>query len=337
LDASREQIILEENTLSLTIEQVEKNIELIDKQIDSITDLISGKTPEEQALDTLKVRISRLEEIAETDAALFENGLLPETEYRDAQTNLELARAEYASQEISVKLRKFENQKLRNDLIYQKTNLESELFIREASIAETSEKLNRAAAEKNNYIAEYRRNLQNDLVQIDKNIAQYKNEIAKGGTIIGYNTVFAPVSGEINGLSINTTGAVVQTSQVLLTIIPENAELVAETFLLNKDIGFVNKGQEVIVKVEAYPFQKFKTITGKVAYVSPNSYADENLGNVYKLKISLDDDYLTSDGLRYYVSPGMQVSAEVKIGKRRILDFFLEPVVKYLDESLKLR
>ena len=71
--------------------------------------------------------------------------------------------------------------------------------------------------------------------------------------------------------------------------------------------------------------------------ISPDAVEDEKMGTVYKLKISLEKQQMIVNGQNVNIVPGMTVSAEIKTGERRIIEFFLEPVIKYVDEGLKLR
>ena len=122
-----------------------------------------------------------------------------------------------------------------------------------------------------------------------------------------------------------------------MSIVPSNTPLIVEASLLNKDVGFVEIGQEVSVKFDTFPFQKYGTLKGKVMNISPDAVEDEKMGTVYKLKISLEKQQMIVNGQNVNIVPGMTVSAEIKTGERRIIEFFLEPVIKYVDEGLKLR
>lgn len=96
-------------------------------------------------------------------------------------------------------------------------------------------------------------------------------------------------------------------------------------------------GQETEVKLDAFPFQKYGTIRGKVLSISPDAIEDERLGPVYRMKSSLEKSALFVHGREVPVSPGMAGSVEVKTGRRRVIEFFLSPLVKYARESLTVR
>ncbi len=107
--------------------------------------------------------------------------------------------------------------------------------------------------------------------------------------------------------------------------------------VLNRDIGFVRVGQGAEVKLDTFPFQKYGTIPGTVLSLSPDAMEDDRLGPVYLLRASLQADAFLADGGPAALVPGMALNVEVRTGKRRVLEFFLSPLVKYARESLTVR
>lgn len=155
----------------------------------------------------------------------------------------------------------------------------------------------------------------------------------------GKRSINAPVSGYVHILSIKTVGGVVTPAQQVVSLVPEDAALMARVLVLNKDAGFVWPGQKCVVKVDTFDFQKYGMIDGTVESVNPFSVEEkENSGDGYPLHVTLASEELkTKDGSTHKVRPGMSVSAEIQVGKRRVVEFFLFPIIKYLDEGLKVR
>ncbi|MBI3353922.1 MAG: HlyD family type I secretion periplasmic adaptor subunit [Nitrospirae bacterium] len=176
-----------------------------------------------------------------------------------------------------------------------------------------------------------------EIVEREKSIAAMEGETVKARKRYEFERLTSPVDGAVHGLSTYTIGGIVTPAQPIVTIVPEGTPLIIEATVLNKDIGFVKVGQEAEVKFDTFPFQKYGTIKGKVLSVSPDAFDDEKLGPVYKMKVSLEKLSMIVDGRDASVSPGMTVIAEIKTGKRRIIEFFLSPIVKYSNESLTLR
>jgi hemolysin D len=104
--------------------------------------------------------------------------------------------------------------------------------------------------------------------------------------------------------------------------------------LRNKDIGFVEEGQTVEVKVDTFNFTKYGFIDGELTSISDDAIQNENLGLMYSARVKLKQDGLTVNERFVRLSPGMSVTAEVKTGKRRLIEFFLSPLLRYKQESL---
>jgi hemolysin D len=151
--------------------------------------------------------------------------------------------------------------------------------------------------------------------------------------------ITAPVNGTVHQLHVKTVGGVVTPAQPLVSLVPENTPIVANILVVNRDIGYVRQGQECIVKVDTYDFQKHGTVEGRVETVSPfNVENKENTSDGYPVFVNLAAMELkTKDGSVFPLRPGMAVTTEINVGKRRVIEFFLFPIIKYLDEGLKVR
>jgi hemolysin D len=149
--------------------------------------------------------------------------------------------------------------------------------------------------------------------------------------------ILSPVDGSISGLFFHTIGGVVTPAQKLMTVVPLGAPLVAKAVVLNKDIGFVREGMAVSVKIDTFDFQKYGILNGVTRSVATHSTEDEKLGLVYEVFITPLETHLLVDGVKTPVISGMSLTAEIKVGKRRIIEFFIYPLIKYLDEGIKVR
>jgi len=176
-----------------------------------------------------------------------------------------------------------------------------------------------------------------DIVDREKSITAIEGEVIKAKKRYELEKLCSPVAGTVHGLASYTVGGVVTPAQPIVTVVPDGTPLIIEAMALNKDIGFLKVGQEAEVKLDTFPFQKYGTIKGKVVFISPDAFEDEKLGPVYKMKVELEKPSINVDGNGILVSPGMAVTVEVKTNKRRVIEFFLSPIVKYAKESLTLR
>ncbi len=150
-------------------------------------------------------------------------------------------------------------------------------------------------------------------------------------------TIKAPISGYINNVKIHTIGGVVTPAQELMSVVPQNAKLAIKAKVMNQDIGFIDKGMDVSIKVDTFNFQKYGILKGEVTIIGANSVDDERLGPVYEVYIKPQNTTLVVEGKEQSIKAGMTTTNEINIGKRRIIEFFIYPLIKYLDESIKVR
>ena len=150
-------------------------------------------------------------------------------------------------------------------------------------------------------------------------------------------TLTSPVDGTVQDLAAHTVGGVVTAAQTIMVVVPEGEKMEVEALVLNKDIGFVAAGQDAVVKVESFPYTRYGYLNGKVKSISHDAVAHEQLGLVYTAIIALDKSSLSVDGQTVSLSAGMNVGAEIKTGRRRVLDYLLSPLQTKVDESFKER
>ncbi|MDO8545903.1 MAG: HlyD family type I secretion periplasmic adaptor subunit, partial [Nitrospirales bacterium] len=162
-------------------------------------------------------------------------------------------------------------------------------------------------------------------------------ELVKAGQRTGLQTLAAPIDGVVQQLAVHTVGGVVTPAQQLLMVVPSEHQLEAEVMVENKDIGFVKEGQDVEMKIETFPFTRYGLIDGRIVNVSTDAVQLEKGGLVYPAKVSLARSVIQVDGKPVKLSPGMAVSAEIKTGTRRLIEFFLSPLLKTGQESLRER
>lgn len=147
----------------------------------------------------------------------------------------------------------------------------------------------------------------------------------------------SPVDGFVGKLLIHTEGGVVSPNDNLISIVPSDAPLIIKANVLNKDIGFLKLGQEVAVKIDTFSFQKYGLLHGNIIEISKDAIEDEKLGLIYEIKIKPKSLDIKVDGEIKQLEIGMSVIAEVKTGKRRVIELFIYPIIKYMDEGLSVR
>ena len=147
----------------------------------------------------------------------------------------------------------------------------------------------------------------------------------------------SPVDGFVGKLLIHTEGGVVRPNDNLISIVPSDAPLIIKANVLNKDIGFLKLGQEVAIKIDTFSFQKYGLLHGNIIEISKDAIEDEKLGLIYEIKIKPNSLDIKVEGEIKRLEIGMSVIAEVKTGKRRVIELFIYPIIKYMDEGLSVR
>lgn len=166
---------------------------------------------------------------------------------------------------------------------------------------------------------------------------ELEQELVKAQEMSRLQTLRSPVTGTVQQLQVSTVGGVVQAAEKLMVIVPDNALLEVEVMLLNKDVGFVVPGQPVAIKIDTFPYTKYGTLSGEVVSVSKDAIKDERLGMVFPVRIRLSDKEILVENNWVALTPGMSVVAEIKTGRRRIIEYLLSPLQQYRSEALRER
>jgi hemolysin D len=163
--------------------------------------------------------------------------------------------------------------------------------------------------------------------------AAAEQEILKAKKRRDLQRLTSPIDGTITNLAAWTVGGVVKPGDTILNVVPLSATPEIEAMVQNKDIGFVNAGQRVTVKFDAFPFTRYGTVDGEVVNVSRDANQDEKQGLIYPVRVRLDAATIAVDGKPVAIAPGMAVSAEIITGDRRVIEYVLSPILRYRHES----
>jgi len=215
--------------------------------------------------------------------------------------------------------------------------VEQDLAVQQAQLQADRDELQTNLSRRDEYLNQQ---LQSALAK--GNSAQSKadalhQQVVKAGFRNHQYHLTAPITGRVQQLAVHTVGGVVKPAQPLLQVVPRDSKLEIDARVLNKDIGFVHVGQPVEVKVNAFDFTRYGVLHGTVVNLSGDSIQDKQLGLVYKARIQLKTDKLNVDGKWVRLSPGMSVQAEIKTGKRRVIQYFLSPLLRFANDSIRER
>lgn len=195
-----------------------------------------------------------------------------------------------------------------------------------------------------------------DLAIAEQHRDELSQQFVKARQRTRQTEIRAPIDGVVEQLALHTIGGVVTPAQRLLTVVPETDHLMVEALLPNRDVGFVRRGQQVQVKIETFNFTKYGLLPGTVIEVARDSTnraaADQAAlpqddprtsssgggeAQSYVVRIALARSTMEIEGRREPLRPGMAVTAEIKTGRRTIIDYLLSPLARRSSESLHER
>ncbi|MGV0024074.1 HlyD family type I secretion periplasmic adaptor subunit [Phormidesmis priestleyi] len=189
---------------------------------------------------------------------------------------------------------------------------------------------------------QYQLEAQQQIQQLRLKVSELQAKIEQTQTLLKVaqakrkqRVVYAPVSGKISTLNIRNPGEVVQPGQPLAEITPSNKPLVLSAILPDREAGLVKVGMRVQVKLDAYPYQDYGIVSGKVTAISADAQPDEKLGQVYRVEVQLDRHSVTKESQKVLFRAGQTATAEIVTRQRRIADILLDPL-KQLQGSINL-
>ncbi len=171
-----------------------------------------------------------------------------------------------------------------------------------------------------------------DLTKAQAEAMVRREDLAKAHERSRLQRLTAPVDGTVQQLAVHTIGGVVQSVSPLMIVVPMGA-LKVEAKLLNKDAGFVRPGQDVAVKLEAFPFTRYGTIPGRIVTVSSDAIDDKKLGPIYVARIALLRSKIDRGDAIVSLEPGESVTADIRTGQRSLFSYLLNPIEKAKSEA----
>jgi len=223
------------------------------------------------------------------------------------------------------------------EMLQQQTGLERSIPVLELRLQQLLQTAAAIAARSDASLGELRNQNLLELARLESERAALEQESRKAQQRRKQLQLRAPVAGTVQELAVHTVGAVVSPAQPLLKIVPGQGTLEVEALLLNRDIGFVDEGQVAEIKIDTFNFTKYGLIDAELVNISNDAVEDEQLGWVFKLRLELGQDSIRVGEKQVRLSPGMAVSAEIRTGKRRLIEFFLSPLLRYKQESVRER
>jgi hemolysin D len=202
--------------------------------------------------------------------------------------------------------------------------------------------LAKLTADRQAFIEDFRRAAMEQLVELRGQRDGVGEELKKMELRRNMVVLTAPSDAVVLDLAQRSVGSVVREAEPLVTLVPLNVPLEAEVSVNSRDIGRVSAGESVRLKFDAYPFQKFGTATGSIRTISRDAFTPSQQESAsaapappfFKARVLLEDTRLKVSGDPVRLLPGMTVTAEIKVGRRTVISYFLYPVIRTLDDSV---
>lgn len=227
--------------------------------------------------------------------------------------------------------------------------LESDLDTAGTRVIELRHELAAKRAERDTFVNEWRRLLLEQLVKDRQDAARVSESLAKATRVTDLVNVVAPEDGVVLDIAKRSVGSVVREAEPIMTLIPSDGTLEADIEIASADVGYLKPNDPVQIKVDAFPYQKHGMLEGSLRDVSQDSYSqrdDTSIGATtaplragasafHRGHVALTQTELSRLPAGAMLIPGMTVSAEIKVGSRSILSFFLWPILRGMNESLR--
>jgi len=200
----------------------------------------------------------------------------------------------------------------------------------EASLVEAQEKLNEIRLG-------YQANSRGELEEVRREHGELSKRMEKLKDSLKRTVLRAPVDGTIKTLNVHTVGGVIRPSETVIELVPAGDMLLIEVKLPPQDVGFVKVGQTAQIRLASVDATRLGKLDGKVIHISPDSIVDEEGVAFYKVRIETEKNFFERNGLTYFLSPGVQVSAGIVTGERTVFEYLFEPFLGGMERALKER
>lgn len=311
----------------------------------------AGATPEEQLQQTLfEQRMAQYQ----AQLRVYDEGLnqrkanIRTTEIDKASQAQQLELAKQIETMRGAMLEKQIGSKL-NYVEAQAARVRIEQAYRDADnhLVELQHDLQSKEAERLAFVNDWRNRTLENLVSARNEAAKVGDGISKAALVNDLVVINSPVDGVVLDVAKRSVGSVVGGGEPLITIVQSNAELVAEAMLNSSDIGYAHIGDEVVVKVDAFPYQIHGMMKGRLLSISEESFGaggpegvlpksnQDASGAFHRALVEITDSRLENMPVGSKLIPGMTMSAEIKVGSRSVLGYFLYPITRGLSESIR--
>ncbi|MBQ7738785.1 MAG: HlyD family type I secretion periplasmic adaptor subunit [Desulfovibrionaceae bacterium] len=218
--------------------------------------------------------------------------------------------------------------------------------------AEIGDKENNIAILKNEHLSKkaeflaflrnWRIEIAEEMVKTQAALISAEKELLKATQMSSYVELKAPEDAYVHEIAPISPGSAVREAESLITLVPINGQLECEAKIRAEDIGRVHEGDFVRIKVSAFPYQKYGTLNGQVRVISrdafqhdPTSENKESKPAFFQARVTLTGSELEHPIFEKRLIPGMETQADIVTGERRLISYFLFPLIRALDEAAR--
>ena len=222
---------------------------------------------------------------------------------------------------------------------------EQQLVAQEATVASLRAGAREASERVARLESAYREQLHDERVRAQADIQRLEQDSAKLAVRQASLELRAPTAGLVKDLATHSVGSVVQPGTVLMTVVPTGESMLAEVWIEQADAGFVRLDQPVRLKISGFPFQRYGTLVGHLRHVSADASErgaapamggamDPAIGRTgFRALVAIGSGWIERDGQRFPLSAGMEVSAEIRLGTRTVMEYLLSPLAAVAGEA----
>jgi hemolysin D len=199
-------------------------------------------------------------------------------------------------------------------------------------------------AEREAFVDGWRRELTESLVTARTEMTNIAASLVKATRLNDLVVVTAPTDGIVLDVAPRTEGSVLREAEPLVTIVPKDAPLIADIMIASGDVGYTRVGAETQIKVDAFPYQQYGLVDGHLQSVGEESFSSSAAGDAisssrggafHRARVVLAEEQLARGPAGMRLIAGMTLTAEIKAGSRSILSYFLYPLTRGLNESMR--
>lgn len=183
----------------------------------------------------------------------------------------------------------------------------------------------------------FQRQARDELGDTEQTIARVQELLAQATDQGVRAEIKSPIDGVVKKLRYNTIGGVVAPGEAVMDIVPTGEKLVIQAKLSPIDRGYVNSGQQAVVKVSTYDFVRYGGLRGVVSQVAPDASTDKSGAIYFEVVVETDKAYLGEVAGTLPITPGMQATVDIHTGTQSVMDYLIKPVLKLREEAFRER